>query len=223
MGRKKKTPVSSVAVHNAVNKAVQKALHKVDQKILTLKLGDGGLVAFSSFSYDSGVGILNIATNISQGAAVNQRIGNDVRLHRLLADLFIAPGDNFNCVRVLVVASKGLQVSTSTATFTSQVFSGVTGAAQVAAPVDTLSFDVLFDRMIVPFFRPIDGNSSASVGVPEHMHIDVSLGNRSIHYNQGNAAISGKPVWLLLVSDSAAVPNAGCVQAGVKVTFASAE
>lgn len=219
MGRKQKHQ----EIARVASAVVQKALHKIDRKILNLKLGDGGLVAFSSFSYDSGVGICNLMTNIAQGSGLNQRIGNDVRLHRLRGTLFIAPGDNYNCVRVLIVASKGLQVSSTTSTFTQQVFSGITGAAQVAAPVDELSFDVLFDKKIVPFFRPIDGNSSATVGVPEVVNFDVNLGNRLVTYNQGATGNSGKPVWLILVSDSAAVAHAGCVQAGLRLDFSSGE
>lgn len=206
-----------------IRKEIRRAMKKIDRKILTLKLGDGGLVAFNSFSYDSGVGLLNIANNIAQGAGLNQRIGNDIRLNKLSGTLAIAPGDNYNIVRVLVIASKGLQTATATSTFTSQVFSGITGAAQVTAPVDTLSFDVLFDRKVVPFFRPVDGNSAASVGVPEIVNLDVNLGAREVHYNQGNSANTGRPVWLMLVSDSAAIAHAGCVQAGLKVEFQSAE
>ncbi len=206
-----------------IRKEIRKAMKKIDRKILTLKLGDAALVAFSSFSYDSGVGILNIANNIAQGAGLSQRIGNDIRLNKLSGTLAIAPGDNYNVVRVVVVASKGLQSSATTSTFTSQVFSGITGAAQVTAPVDTLSFDVLFDRKIVPFYRPLDGNSATTIGVPEIVNLDVNLGNREVHYNQGNSANTGRPVWLLLVSDSAAVAHAGCVQAGLKVEFQSGE
>lgn len=209
-------------IKSEVAQMIKKAEAKESQRILTLKTGDGALVAFNSFSYDSGVGICNIAQNIAQGPALNQRLANDVRLLRLKAKMFIAPGDNFNCVRVLVVASRGVVTSATTSTFTSQVFSGVTGAAQVAAPVDTLSFDVLFDELVVPFYRPADGNSATQIGVPEVVKIDVSLGNRLVTYNQGNAAFAGKPVWLLLVSDSAAIPNPGCSQVGIRVEFMSA-
>ncbi len=209
-------------VMSAVGNKIKAAQERESQRILTLKLGDGGLVAFSSFSYDSGLGICNIPNNITQGSALNQRLANDIRLRRLTAKLFIAPGDNFNCVRVLVVASRGLVTSATTSTFASQLFSGVTGSAQVAAPVDTLSFDVLHDELVVPFYRPADGNSATQIGVPVPVSFDVHLGDRLVTYNQGNAAYSGKPVWLILVSDSAAVPNPGCVQAGLRVEFTSA-
>ncbi len=209
-------------LRSEVARMIKKASDRESDRRLVLKLGDGGLVAFSSFSYDSGIGVFNVCTNIAQGSAYNQRLGNDVRLQRLKAKMFIAPGDSFNCVRVLVIASKGLVTSATTSTFAAQVFSGVTGAAQTTAPVDPLSFDVLHDELLTPHFRPVDGNTSASVGVPETVMLDVSLGGRLVTYNQSGGAFAGKPVWLLLVSDSAAVPNPGCSQAGIEVQFTTA-
>ncbi len=209
-------------IMSAVDRKIRKAQDEASQRILTLKLGDGGLVAFNSFSYDSACGIFNIATNIAQGSALNQRLANDIRLRKMAANLVIAPGDPYDTVRVLVVASRGFVTSSTTSTFISQVFSGVTGAEQVTAPVDTLSFDVLHDEILIPFFRPTDGSTSASVGVPKHSSFTVDLGNRLVTYNQGNSALAGKPVWLILVSDSLVAPHAGCVHAGIRVEFTTA-
>lgn len=201
---------------------VQKKQDKAEQRILNFKLGDAGLVAFSSFSYDSGVGLCNLANNISQGAGLSQRLGNDVRLKRLRAHLLVQAGDNYNCCRALVIASRGIQSSTTTSTFTTQVFSGVTGSAQVTAPVDSLSFDVLYDKVFTVYKRPLDGSSATTVAPPEPISFDLSLQDRLVTYNQAGVGFAGKPVWILLVSDSAAIAHAGCVEAGIRLEFTSA-
>lgn len=192
-------------VATIVDKKIQKALKRAarpDYKIYNTA------VATTGFSYDSGCYYINHAPVIVNGTTISNRIGNEVRLKRLRYQFAFTAGDNTNVIRYIIVRARNAQVPTTASTMSANILSGVTGVAQICAPVDHTQWDVLHDELFQVHYAPVDGSTATSVAIPVCRKGEVDCGNVLLRYSQQTSTnITGKQVIMLFVSDSAIAPN----------------
>lgn len=200
-----------------VNRLMQKhnsSMKRQDHKLLNIGLGSG--TNFTSFSYDAGIGFMYPDSFVTPGTGITNRVGNEIRQRKLEWKFAIAPGDDYNVCRFLVLRTKAVTTG-SGATLSSQVFSGNTGALSILQHVDPMLFDVLHDETFVAYKRPLDGSTSASVSLP-HITVGAVPLDNLITYGQSTGT-AGRRIVMVFASDSAAIPNPGCVAGSVRYTW----
>lgn len=109
---------------------------------------------------------------------------------------------------------------TSTASFVQSVLSGApSGATQWLQPVDTDRFEVLLDKVYYLKNTAVDGSSSASAVSTRFLRKFIPI-NKKIQWDDSGQI--NNDVYVIAISDSAAVPNPGAVAGYIRVYYKDA-
>jgi len=218
--RKKKT-------YTNIKKLIQSQINKsIETKELTYNYTNVGSSNFSSISYGSTAIVAGLFGAIAQGVNDGQRIGNSlfargVNIHMAIQN---ASADITNQVRFICFQpKKGMATNiqpSSTASFVQSVLSGAaSGATQWLQPVDTDRFEVIFDKVYYLKNTAVDGSTSASAVSTRFLRKFIKV-NKKIQWD--DSGVVNNDIYLLAISDSAAVPNPGAVAGYVRVYYKDA-
>lgn len=174
----------------------------------------------TSISYGSGASVAGFFGAITQGTGESNRIGNKIQARGIYMRLAIQPADNTNYVRVLVVKplkdmAPNVTVGSGIATFVQNVLSNTAGSStQWLAPVDTDRYKVLHDKNYFLRFGPLDGNSGSTI-INRMLFVKkfIRLNQKCQWDESGNM---NNDVWLIMLSDSAAIGHPGVVAGFLK-------
>jgi len=178
-----------------------------------------GGINFSSVSYGSAAVVAGLFGAIAQGTGQAQRVGNSIYARGVRIYFPVQAGDNINNLRFICVSPKqGAPIQpTNAQVFIQGVLSnGSIGATQWTYPVDTNRWRVHFDRTFFLNFMPVDGSTSTSVARTRFLKAFVKV-NRKIFWD--DAGNINNDVYLIAISDSAAVPNPGVIGGFVNTYF----
>jgi len=177
---------------------------------------------FSTVSYGSGAVVAGLFGAIAQGVGQATRIGNKVVARGVRIFFPLSAADTTNNLRIIIVSAKGgtpIQPSL-TANFVSLVLSQASsGTTQWTAPVDTNRFRVHFDRSYFLTFDPTDGSTTAVKPRIKFMKTFVKV-NRTILWDDGGNI--NNDIYMIAISDSAAIPNPGAIGGFVNVYYKDA-
>lgn len=141
-----------------------------------------------------------LASLYAVGAGSNNRIGNKIKVLGARYMLEVTPGDNFNVYRLLVIKRSDCD----------PIFSS-TPLSTLLGPVDTHQCSVVRDIIQQVRFAPVDGSTSASVGLRKFYKGYLKL-NRTIEFTGAlNTPTRGCTMGLQFHSDSAIAPHPGII------------
>lgn len=192
------------------------------------RIGSSGV---SSFSYGSGMCVIDPTRWISQGVNINQRIGRSCTVIGFQFDLTIeqASDSEVNWVRLLIVSPKSsalvipLNDGSNLATLQGQVFNPRLGTTQDiwGQLVDRVNWRVLYDRRARLVATP--QVSSGVGGVPRTRRFRrlIKMRRREdwLETQTGSGNPGSRPFYLMVMSDSAAIPHPGAVGGFMRIFF----
>lgn len=206
-----------------LKKYVRREIYKtVETKKITYTAWTGS----SSFGYGSSSSVGAFFGAISQGAADGSRIGQSIFARGIHVRLAIQPGDNTNYVRCILVQAKrrmapSVLPSAGIGTFVQSVLSNTaSGATQYLAPVDTERYKVLYDKCIWTRYGALDGNSGSTIPHKIAMINKFCKLNRTMTWDDGGTM--NDDVFLIMLSDSAAIAHPGVVAGFVRCYYKDA-
>lgn len=180
------------------------------------------VVSFASISYGSSGAVAALCAGIANGTGEGQRIGGSIKLKGIQVNFAMTPGDNTNFVRMLIVRPKGNWTVSTQAGFLQQLLGNTASSGtQYLAPVDKQNFHCYFDKRLFFRYAPVDGNSATSIALSKFVNKFVRI-NREISWDIANATVPLEEVFLVAISDSAAVANPGSVAGYVKLWYTDA-
>lgn len=213
--RKKKMPIKTM-----IRKEISK---KIETKDVTYQHNSIGGISFVSVGYGSTSCVSGLFGAITQGTGDGQRVGNALYARGINIRLAFQPGDSTNYLRFLVVQPKGMGTPTqpsSVATFVSNVLSGAGSAVnQWLQPVDTDRWTVLLDKNYFMKFQSLEGNNATTTPTTRFLNKFIKV-NRKIQWDR--QSIINNDVYVLALSDSAAIPNPGTVAGFVRCYYQDA-
>jgi len=176
---------------------------------------------FNSISYGTSCVVGLLCKGIQQGTQGNQRIGRRIFLRGVKIYLPTQNYDSYNNVRMIMVQPKGQMNLSTNGTVATDILSGAaSGATRWAYPVDTDRFHVFYDKTLVLTGKDLNGSSTVNEVKFFKTYIKI---NKMIEYDgEGNTANAIKEIYLLGISDSAAVGHPGCIAGHVKLFFQDA-
>jgi len=177
---------------------------------------------FSSVSYGAGSIVTGCFGGITNGTGQNNRIGNSIIARGIRIYMPLAPGDNNNCLRFIVVSPKsGAPIfPSSTASFVQSVLSnGGSGSTQWTFPVDTQRYRVHYDKTFYLRMLPVDGSTATQAPVIKFLKIFIKV-NRKMFWDDTNTM--NNDVYLVAISDSFTAPNPGAIGGFVNCYFKDA-
>lgn len=177
----------------------------------------------TSFSYGSGASIAGLYAAIGQGTGESNRIGNRIKGIGAYLRFAIQPADNTNYVRLLVVKAKmAPRVDpSSTASFVQSVLSNTASSStQWLAPVDTDRFTVLHDKNYFTRFGALDGNSGSTI-IYRMIFVNKFI-KVTTNCQWDESGVMNNDVWVILLSDSAAIAHPGVVAGFIKSYYKDA-
>jgi len=179
---------------------------------------------FSSISYGSSSIASSLCGGIPAGTLDGTRIGRRIFVKAIRVMFAIEPGDDSNYIRFMLVQPKGRPNDTSLSTLIPFILSGYgSSSTQWFSPIDTDNWKVYMDKTMYLKFEALDGSSSASVPQAKILRKTIRI-NQSITYttNTGTADQPGRDLWLVALSNSAAVAHPGVVAGSVKIWYTDA-
>lgn len=177
----------------------------------------GNAADFSSFGYGAASACASLVAGITAGTGSGQRIGRQIFVRGVQVSFMMQPGDSYNNIRFVLVRPRGQADLTNNAVFVQQVLSGVSSSGtQWANPVDTDIYQVLWDRMFTMRKLPLDGNSSNTVNQNKLIRKYIKINQK---FTFDTSASNLRDLWLIGISDSAAIAHPGAIAGFVKVWF----
>lgn len=177
---------------------------------------------FGSFNYGASSALVGCFGSIANGTLENQRIGNRIFARGVYIYFAMQPGDNSNDVRLLVVQPTRSAGATpipasQTATFVNSVMSNsASNSQQYLQPVDTDRWTVLYDKCFNLRYLPLGGSSADTVPQTKIIRKYIKV-NRTLQWDDtGNM---NNDVYIIGLSNSAAIPNPGNVAGFIKSYF----
>lgn len=216
---RKTNRVTPRTVKRIAKKVVNRSI-EIKQKDLTYTT-----LGLSSISYGSGAIIYGLAASLAQGTADGQRIGNRVKLRGLRFWLPMQNGDTNNMLRLLFIRPKGVIGSIVPATWIQDIFNGtVSSTTQWTAPVNTERYQVMYDRTIRLAQQPADGSTSTVMPMTKIMKGFFKLNTNVQYAYDANTTsyLPTKEVYVLAISDSAAIPHPGAIGGFVRLYYQDA-
>lgn len=217
--RKGKSGYIKKIVAKAINKNVEMKMRIYQYNSVGVGITGSGVGDFSSISYGSASIAAGLCAGIANGTGEGQRIGNSIKLKGFQINWALQPGDNTNYVRILLLAPKKQVDLSSVANFTQQALSNQgSSGTQWLQPVDTDVHKVLMDKRIWFQFRPVDGSTATSVAQARFVKKFIKF-NKKIVWQLSAPTVPLREIYLLALSDSAAVANPGAVAGFVKIWY----
>lgn len=182
----------------------------------------GTAPSFTSVGYNSSSVIAQLCRGILQGTADNQRIGNKITLKGVYLNFMCtcASATEPNVLRFMIVRPKGQYSNTSTSALAFQILSSqTTGSTECLQPIDTDAFTVYAD--ITKFMKPFatyDANYLQYYKIKKFIKFPKGL---SMQWSQANSQ-PDRDLFLMAISDSGILPNAGAVLGFVKLYYKDA-
>lgn len=184
---------------------------------------DDGLISansMTSFSYGTSTAIYSIEAPVVVGPGVNQRVGRVIRAKGLHMDFMLqgASDTEVNNVRIMVVSPKESAPAAPSSGFVANFLASLFNVAapnvgQYSYAVNKLQWNVLYDKRKVLYPFNIGGNVAGD-NVPIRIRKFLRL-NRKMTFPEvtsvPTAGQSNKPLYLVLMSDSLAIPHPGIV------------
>lgn len=182
--------------------------------------------SFGSISYGATAALSGLFGAIAQGSTNSTRIGNSIYARGVNINMAFqnASADVTNQLRILLVQPhKGMASPYQpnlVSTFIQSVLSGnPSGATQWLSPVDTNRWQVLLDKTYYLKNTAVDGNTGSSAVSTRFLRKFIKI-NKKIQWDESN--VINNDVYLIGISDSAAIPNPGAVGGFVKVYYKDA-
>lgn len=180
----------------------------------------GALTTVNFNSVDFNGSVAEITSMITLGTAAGNRIGSNIYLRKVNISMVVGPGDNSNILRILMVKPVTGWTSGGAAMNNTFFWNGVLNGGSVInamSPVINQQYQVLYDKIICFRFAAVDGNSSASAAIQKVVRRSVPI-YLPIRYDQ-IGGVTTTPIFFAMISDSAAVPNAGVISGGITLEF----
>lgn len=152
---------------------------------------------------------LQLTNSISQGTSRGNRIGARIKVTGLRYLLEVQPGDNENVCRTFMAAYRPGGTTGSTAS----IIPALLGMA------NTDTFRIHKDFLHEARFTPVDGSTSATVGINKYYRGFIPLKYR-LNYGAGASSVENA-LLLQFHSDSAIAPNPG-ITGQIRIYFKDA-
>jgi len=202
-----------------VKKAVaQKA--EIKERIYPFSSVGSGGGNFGSIGYGASAVTGALCAGIVQGTEAGQRVGRTIQLKGVRYFFPSQPGDTNNYMRLILVQPKGTVDLSSVAGFVSQLLSQTgSGATQWGAPIDTDLYTVFFDKSY--HLQSMATGEAVNTWAPTSAMISGYIKvNRRIEYQAPSGSTSPlKDLWLVGISDSAAIPHPGAIAGYIKLYY----
>lgn len=213
-------------VRRPLRRMVRRMINRnIETKWHEYPFGSVGDQSFNSIGYgnSSVVGILS--RGIIEGTNYQERIGRKIIVKALRIWLAFQPGDSHNYLRLLVVRPKGQVNLTNNANFVAQVLTdSAGGSTQWLEPVDTEKFKVYFDKTMYLRFQPLNGSTTDTTPTTKIVRKTIKL-SVPLVWGAQLASAEDDPyrnLYIVGVSDSAAIPHPGAIAGNVRVYYKDA-
>lgn len=145
---------------------------------------------FSGISIGAGTPVSQELTYIANGTQQNERIGNQIRVTGIFADLIITGADTTNTIRMIIYIPHD-----PSNTLSSLMYNG--------AP-DMDQFTILYDKIIT---TSSNGPNNKRVMIRRSYTRGYKKGIRIQYYGSAATDVSKNRILIYVVSDSAAIPD----------------
>jgi len=213
------------SVKKIVNRAIKRNIELKDKTYPYTAVGinpvGGSAESFASTSYGSTATITQLFRGVSRGTNDGERIGHSVNCKGVYMNLAIQNGDSFNQYRLIVFRPKGRYTTTSVAGLVQMILSGTASAStQWAAPVDTDYFKVYYDKILN--LRSVDYDGTTSVVQTRFVRKLIKFkSGKKIEWDEQDTQ-PANDVFVMAISDSAAVANPGVIAGFFKLYYTDA-
>lgn len=200
----------------------------IETKSLTMQYSSVGIdpvggspISFGSVGYGSSALVTGLGRALANGTADGQRIGNKALLKGVYIRFNLAPGDNSNNIRFMLVRPKGQVIVTSVASFVSQLLSNQgSSGTQWLQPIDTDIWYVKMDWQKFMRYEEVDTGVEIPLNYRLNRFIKFPKGLK-LEWNQGNNQ-PATDLYLVAISDSAAIAHPGVIAGFVKLYYTDA-
>lgn len=200
--KRKVNPVPIAPIPRAIKQYVQRAIRNNEE----LKFFDTSMNGSANSASYLGQDFLKVP----QGVTQNQRIGDQIKVHKVEVHMNFQPGDDWNRMRFLVLTNP----TTSPDSTTSAI-----ATLRTSAPTE--NSQVLRDHWFTLKYEPTTGNSGAQAPADQYLHM-VKKVNWLVKYATNTTANPlNRQFYAELHSDSTILPNPG-VQGYARVWFTDA-
>lgn len=172
----------------------------------------GSTVSFNSVGYGSAAVICRLP--VGGGVSGGSRTGNRCLIKGLQVYFAVQNGDTYNNFRFVICRNRGIFDWSNVTNGIGAIFSGITSSAQFAAPVDTNIVKVYYDKIL-----SLKNQDSAGAGVVDTKFIKkfVKFGRGLTLQYDDTGSVANTDLYLVAVSDSAAVSHPGAIAGFVKL------
>lgn len=225
-GFKRRPLVSRKYISRVAQKVVNRNIETKEKKYSYDSVGidpiGGSAVSLGSVSYGGSAVIAGLVRGVTAGTGEGSRLGHQLTLRGVYINLAVqcASGSETNNFRLLVIRPKGQISTTSTAALVQQVLSNATSSStQWLNPVDTDFFKVYYDKMA--FIKPTDITGTGSVSQRFFKKFIKFPKGMVMKWNEADSQ-PFRDLYILAISDSAAVSHPGAIAGFVRLYFKDA-
>lgn len=209
-------------VNRAVNKKIELKIRQYAHTAVGSAISGVGTSDYSSVSYGGTSIVSALAGGIANGTGEGQRVGGQITLKGVQVNFALQPGDNTNYLRIMLVSPKRQADLSSVANFVQQILGNTASSGtQWLGTIDTDLYTVHFNKRYFMSFRPLDGSSATALPYSKFLNKFIRF-NKKVKWALNNPVIPINDVYLVAISDSAAITNPGAVAGFVKLWYQDA-
>lgn len=192
-------------------------MNKAEEKEKTYYYDSINGVNFNSVGFGPSSAVAGMISGISKGTGDGNRIGEQLLLKSIRFQFTVAPGDNTNLLRFMVVRPKRQAIGASVGTIVQSLMSNYTSSAQqCAAPIDTNVWHVYYDKLMPLRYAPVDGATSTQIPLQKVIKAHFKS-NLKMNFDQ-SGAVSGE-VYAIAISDSSSVSHPGFINGYIRLRY----
>lgn len=178
----------------AVPKNIQQYVRKAITRAAEMKFYD---VAISGTASSTTYYTLNLL-QIPSGTSPSQRVGDEVRVHRIKGQFQVQPGDNYNAYRIIISANQNNLPNTV----------GAIGSLLQAYP-DPNYDPILMDAVGMVQYSAAVGSGTEQTMWAKNYKIDRKVNWKLKYAGAATANPINRQLWFQFHADSVAIPNPG--------------
>lgn len=187
----------------------------------------GAALSFSSVGYGGSAIVTRLCAGINRGTNDGERIGHKLTLKGVYVNFAIqqesgvAATITYNNIRFVLLRPRGRYTTSSYGALVNSIFNGnPSSATQWLTPIDTDYFQVYIDKKY-NLKAMATGDPSTPTALATKFVKMFKKFNKKIQWDEQEGA-PFSDIWLLAISDSAAIPNPGVVAGFVRLYYQDA-